>query len=644
MPTINKVISFITIAFVVVFKVNAEDSYSPNINRAFPEHVFWGDTHLHTNLSPDGSGYGNSLSPDDAYRFAKGETVAAPNGMKARLQRPLDFLVIADHAVNMGVLARAHMADPKLRKTQEGKFWYDLVQNHPQLKSWETYLSADASNVQLRSAMRRLFHPNALTGITSIEPPQFVRDITFLRSVWQEDVAEKADSHNVPGSFTAFAGYEWTPSQIVGKGDGYGNFHRVVIFKDGAEKTKQILPFSRLDSQDPEELWKFLENYERDTGGEVIAIPHNGNATRGAMFALTDLKGQPLSKNYALARSRWEPLLEVTQVKGDGEAHPALSPTDEFADFETWNGWYLDDVSGSGLSEVQKARKRYEYARSALKLGLGQQAKLGVNPFKFGMIGSTDAHTSLAAVREANFWGATGLYYPRAERIFASYGFSSAGYAAVWAEENTRDAIFAAMKRKEVYASTGSRITVRFFGGWDYEDDDAFRPDFARIGYENGVPMGGDLTAAPSGKAPKFLIRAVKDPDGANLDRVQIVKGWRGYDGVLHEKVYDAALSDGRKKSLRGKVRPVGNTVDVEDASYTNTIGDPELAVVWKDPDFNEKELAFYYLRVLEIPTPRWTAYDAKYFGLTDLPREISMITQERAYSSPIWYSPEDTP
>ena len=280
------------------------------------------------------------------------------------------------------------------------------------------------------------------------------------------------------------------------------------------------------------------------------------------------------------------------------------------------------------------------YTRSALKLGLGQEAQLGFNPFKFGMIGSTDSHNALTTANEANFWGSNGLSEPSPYRAQSRWESNAAGYAAVWATENTREALFSAMRRREVYASTGPRITVRFFGGWDYAPDDAMRPDLARIGYAKGVPMGSDLTQPPGESAPSFLIRAVKDPDGANLDRVQVVKGWRDSDGSLHEKVHNVALSDGREEDAGGQVMPVGNTVDLEDASYTNSIGASELAVVWTDPDFNKDELAFYYLRVLEIPTPRWTAYDAKFYGLTDLPDEIPMVTQERAYTSPIWYTP----
>ena len=450
--------------------------------------------------------------------------------------------------------------------------------------------------------------------------------------MWDE-VCANADRHNDPGVFTAFIGYEWTPATQDPKSP---NLHRNIIFEGGADQAGQVLPFSIQDSRNVEDLWAYLKDYEDRVGGQVLAIPHNGNLSAGVMFGPNDYDGQPITTEYAKTRSRWEPIYEVTQYKGDGETHPILSPTDEFAAFERW------DVAGffGERPANWEEQKRREYARSALKIGLDQQVKLGVNPFKFGMIGSTDAHTSLSTADEDNFWGKLAFYEPSPYRLKRSWHFSASGYAAVWATENTRESIFAAMKRKETYATTGPRMTVRFFGGWDYASDDAVRHDLARIGYAKGVPMGGDLTHAPEGKSPSFLIRAVKDPDGANLDRVQVIKGWRDEKGELYEKVYNIALSDGRKEGRSGRVKPVGNTVDVQDASYTNSIGDPELAAVWADPDFNRDELAFYYVRVLEIPTPRWTAYDAKYFGLKDLPEEIPMVVQERAYTSPIWYTP----
>ncbi|MDA9096046.1 DUF3604 domain-containing protein, partial [Porticoccaceae bacterium] len=473
---------------------------------------------------------------------------------------------------------------------------------------------------------------------------KYMMDKSLKHSVW-EKVTESADRHNSPGKFTAFIGYEWTSNGLSKE---FMNLHRVVIFKDGKEKANKVLPFSANDSVYAEDLWNSMEKYESSTGGEVIAIPHNSNLSAGMMFAPTDLNGKPMVKSQAEARSRWEPLAEVTQMKGTSETHPLLSPDDEFSDYEIW-----DDIEGRSsseeLSREDRENKPYGYIRSALKLGMQEQSKLGVNPFKFGMVGGTDSHTSLSTADDDNFWGKMPHSNPHKGRMFErmlpyigplSWEVSASGYTGVWAKENTREALFDAMKRKEVYASTGPRMTVRFFGGWDYEADDAFSPNLAKIGYEKGVPMGGDLTAAPDDRSPRFLIRAVRDPEGANLGRVQVIKGWHDKNGELHEKVYNVALSDNRKPNWRGKVKPVGNTVDIPDASYTNSIGDPELAVVWEDPDFNPGDPAFYYVRVLEIPTPRWTASDVKQFELKDVPQNIPMIAQERAYTSPIWYSP----
>lgn len=613
----------------------------------FPVAVFFGDTHLHTNLSVDAYNFGNRLlGPEEAYRFAKGKAVRAHNGMRARLRRPLDFLVIADHASNLGVMVGLEEEDPDLLESELARSW--LLR----------YRQINESGKSDRAAAARLSHELFLDGFRQGE----AANSKYRQTVWST-ATRLADEHNEPGKFTTFIGYEW--SHI------FYNLHRVVVFKDSAAKASRVLPFSQYDSSDPEDLWAYLDNYEKMTGGEVLAIPHNGNLSTGVMFALENARGEVLTQDYARVRSRWEPLFEVTQIKGDSETHPILSPDDEFSDYETLS------LKSHTLIEVKKQRginvydgwlegrwkendptnnawaRTYEYARSGLKLGLEQQSKLGVNPFKFGMIGSTDSHTSLATADEDNFWGKLTEAEPHATRIVSpwrpdmpvwqpGWRMAAAGLAAVWAEENTRESLFAAMKRKEVYATTGPRMSVRFFGGWDYEENDAFRPDLARIGYTAGVPMGGDLARAPEGAAPSFLIRAVKDPDGANLDRVQVIKGWRSKDGELREKVYDVALSDGREIRRNGRSEPVGNTVDLADASYTNTIGDPELSVVWKDPDFDADELAFYYVRVLEIPTPRWTAYDAKYFGvpLGEIPEEAPMITQERAYTSPIWYTP----
>ncbi|MDE0224689.1 MAG: DUF3604 domain-containing protein [Gammaproteobacteria bacterium] len=618
----------------------AAEPYSPQVGQSYPDNVYWGDTHVHTALSVDGYIFGNRLMPDDAYRFAKGERIRATGGEEVRLRRPLDFLMVSDHAENMGVIARIDGGDKTLAETEAGKLTLKSL-DYP--VSLVEALNADTDDPlnAFNAATLRAIKVNQGLG-EGLGFADYGTDESFERTVWDQVVAS-AEEHNDPGTFTTFVGYEWT-----------GRGHRNVVFGDGPELTSQIVPFSSLDSSDPEDMWAYLEDYEERLGGKALAIPHNGNLSGNRMFAFTNFQDQPLDQAYARARSRFEPLYEVTQIKGDGETHPLLSPTDEFADYEVFRwGVTLSQPDTKKPSEGSTDKKEepkgsstpqqgpiHSYARSALKLGLDKEAELGANPFKFGMIGSTDSHTALATADQDNFWGKMPGNEPSRNRVITGWNYNAAGYAAVWAEENTREAIFAAMRRKEVYASTGPRITVRFFGGWDYSAADAVGPDLARVGYAKGVPMGGDLTEAPEGRAPSFIVRAVKDPDGANLDRVQVIKGWRDEDGELHEKIYNVVLSDGRTENPDGEVESVGNTVDVADASYTNSIGDPELAVVWTDPDFDPGELAFYYLRVLEIPTPRWTAYDAKFYGLKGLPEGIPMVTQERAYTSPIWYTP----
>jgi hypothetical protein len=468
--------------------------------------------------------------------------------------------------------------------------------------------------------------------------PRF-RDPKIERTVWDR-VVDIASRYNEPGAFTAFNGYEYTPAPNG------NNLHRVVIFRDGPDRAKQVLPFGGFDSPDPEDLWAFMARYEEQTGGQVLAIPHNPNLSNGVMFAET-INGRRMSRDYAERRARWEPLLEVTQMKGDSETHPILSPVDEFADFATWD---KGNIAGNPKED---GVLKYEYARSALRLGLGLEDGLGVNPFKFGMIGSSDTHTSMSTTREDNFFGKLPHYEPSPERtnqmllrnletgevMISSWESAASGLAAVWAHENTREALFDAMARKEVYATSGSRITVRVFAGWDFEAGELERQDFAEQGYTRGVPMGGDLRNAPRGEAPKLMIRTLRDPDNANLDRIQVIKGWLDAEGETHELIYDVACSDDRRIRNRRCERPVGNTVDVADASYTNTIGDPMLTAFWEDPAFDPNLRAFYYVRVIEIPKPRWTAYDAKFFNV-DMPSEVPMTVQDRAYTSPIWYTP----
>jgi hypothetical protein len=470
-------------------------------------------------------------------------------------------------------------------------------------------------------------------------------DTRAYKDTWAKTIAA-AEAFNDPGVFTAFIGYEWTSQVPPGQ-----NLHRVIIYRDGADKASQTVPATTYPPQgstDPEYLWSLLQVYEDTTGGEVLAIAHNGNLSNGLMFPLINpVDNKPLTRDYVETRARWEPLYEVTQIKGDGEAHPFLSPNDEFANFGTW------DKGNLNLSELKtNDMLQYEYARSALKLGMQLEKELGTNPYKFGMIGSTDSHTALSTADDDNFYGKHAGSEPsprRLEHPFAKFGdvkimnweTLASGYAGVWARENTREALFDAMQRKEVYGTTGPRMLVRFFGGWDFKSSDANTRQPAVVGYQKGVPMGGDLSQAQAGKSPTFLVAALKDPIGGNIDRIQIIKGWQDGNGKLYERVYDVAVSDGREIGADGRCKtPVGNTVDVANATWLNSIGDTELIAVWKDPDFDPKQRAFYYVRVIEIPTPRWTAYDAKYFGLKNVGSEVEMVHQERAYTSPIWYTP----
>jgi hypothetical protein len=465
----------------------------------------------------------------------------------------------------------------------------------------------------------------------------------LYKNLW-ERVIDEAEAFNDPGRFTAFIGFEWT-SLIKGN-----NMHRVVIMRDGPVRARQVVPFTMTPPQgspDPRDLWKYLADYEKKTGGEVLAIPHNGNLSNGIMFPLkAQWNGKRLDKTYVTQRDKWEPLYEATQIKGDGETHSLLSPDDEFADYGTW------DVGNLDLSEAKTDDMLAgEYAREALKRGLAIEKKLGTNPYKFGIIGATDSHTSLASAEEDNFFGKHTGYEPKPGRmthpmfkseagVIEGWSQMASGLAAVWATENTREAIFDAMQRKEVYGTTGPRMSVRMFGGWDFTKQDLKSRMPAVVGYERGVPMGGDLRDMTKGaKAPTFMVYALRDPIGANLDRIQIVKGWLDKKGKTHEKVYDVAWSGERKPDAKGKLPAVGNTVDVANANWTNTIGASELGTVWTDPDFDPKQKAFYYSRVLEIPTPRWSTYDAFRLGI-DLPKGAPTSTQERAYTSPIWYTP----
>ena len=591
--------------------------FSPYAGRDFPTRVLFGDTHLHTSVSVD-AGTMNTLGQEEAFRFARGEEVTTTHGLRARLSRPLDFLVVSDHAEMYGLMPRLLRGDPAVLNTDAGRRWYKN-------------LTAGDPDLTFSTAME------IVDSLSKPEPP--IEADQLVRDAWRTYTA-LADRYNEPGRFTAIIGYEYTTQ-------GGNNLHRNVLFRGDAQQANQTRPFSQFDSQNPEDLWRHLDDFQNRTGTQVLAIPHNGNLSNGRMFSVQTFNGKRYTRELAELRASLEPIYEVTQIKGDGESHPRLSPNDEFAGYEIWDRSNLNGTEAKKPEMIQ-----YEYAREALKNGLALGERLGANPFKFGMIGSTDSHTSMATGEEENFFGKHSGVEPNEHRWehvvieapnpeFTIMGWQQAasGYAAVWAAENTREAIFDAMRRKETYATTGSRMLVRFFGGWDFSQADTQTRLPARSGYEKGVPMGGDLRSGPDGAAPSFLVAAAKDPYSGNLDRIQIVKGWLDGKGATHERVYDVVWSDGRKPGTDGKLPPVGNTVDVASATWSNNIGEPELIAVWQDPDFDPDVTAFYYARVIEIPTPRWTAYEAKRFGVT-MPENVPMTTQERAYTSPIWYTP----
>ena len=603
--------------------------YSPYADIAYPTDVYFGDTHVHTALSGDAGGAGTTLMPDDAYRFARGEQVTSNTGLPVKLERPYDFYMITDHSDAMGMITDLIAGAPNIMADPTGREMHEAFRQ--------------GGKVAMQATQRLIsqFAQGTLSPALNYQPgnPAYAR-------VWGE-LIQAAEDFNNPHHFTTFIAYEWT-SLVKGN-----NLHRNVIFRDGPERASQVVPYTTTPPQgspNPRDLWAWLQAYEDKTGGQITAIPHNGNLSNGMMFALQDdfADGAPYDKAYAETRQKWERLYEVTQLKGDGEAHPLLSNEDEFADYDNWDWGNLD------LTQAKTpAMLPGEYARSGLLRGLELQAKLGINPFKFGMIGATDNHVGLSTVDDDNFFGKFPLYEPNPGRAlheargneklglgYKGWRYSSSGLTALWSTDNTRGALFDAMERREAYATTGPRIRVRFFGGWQYEQDDLQHRDLARIGYGKGVPMGSDLAApAPGAGAPRFLVYAQRDPMGANLDRVQVIKGWLDARGKPREKVYDVAWSDGRKPGANGKLPAVGDTVDLAIPSWTNTIGAAELGSVWTDPEFDPKLRAFYYARVIEIPTPRWTAYDRVKFKL-DLPAEVPLKTQERAYTSPIWYNP----
>lgn len=611
----------LAISFLVVGPLGAE-----------PDELLFGDTHLHSNNSFDAYLNRNySADPTTAYRYAQGFPVIHPyHRARVQIETPLDFLVISDHAEYLGVMRHIierGIPDEGLSLTDWARALYveywlnDVIENDEGMTAFAALLP-EPSTVEEAAA-----NP-PVSAIPNSELMQ--------KTVWQES-NRIADAHNRPGEFTALIGWEWSslPSGA--------NLHRVVFTNTDAEGAAKFQPLSSTDSMYPEDLWTWLEETSARTGIEFVAMPHNSNISKGYMFSEETLRGESYTPELARKRLRWEPVVEVTQIKGDSETHPSLSPDDPFAGFEIYP-FYIQQNPPPYDPKVG------DYVRPSLLRGLSMEEKLGTNPYAFGLIGSTDSHSGLASAEEPNFWGKMARdSVPenknsmwRTGRGPTGWSMSAQGLAAVWAEENSRDAILEAFRRKEVYATTGPRIKVRVFGGWDFEPEDATKKTMQTEGYARGVPMGAMLPRQKeAGGAPRFWVTALKDPKNANLDRVQIIKGWIDSFGATHEKIYDVAWSDDRVPDAQGALPPVGSTVDIETASYTNDLGSAQLGSVWEDPDFDPSESAFYYVRVLQIPTPRHSLYDALALGIEPAETGKEASIQERAYTSPIWYRPE---
>jgi len=584
-----------------------------------PRDAYFGDTHVHTGWSADAGIDGAVLSPSDAYRFAKGEEVTSNSGLPAKLSRPYDWFMVTDHSDGMGTVNEIIAGNPEMLESEVLKGWYEALNSGSEERAAE----AKSQLIVMQS--------------TETLPAQLT-DPKWMKSAWEKTI-QAAEDYYRPGEFTTFIAYEWTVNA-----DGGNNLHRNVIFRDTAEQALQVLPLTTFQTQDPEKLWAWMASYEQKTGGQLLAIPHNGNMSNGRMFEESRFDGSPATAEWAETRQKYERLYEVTQIKGQSESHPSLSPTDEFADWDLW------DRGNLIVAPKPEGALKFEYWREALKSGLRLQDQLGTNPFKYGANGGTDTHTGLSTTEEDNFFGKFKTLEPsNIERwkfplisgptgSYMGWEQAAAGVTGVWATENTREAIWDAMYRRETFATTGPRMKVRFFGGFNFVDSD-LDGDLVANAYAKGVPMGGDLSAAADGQALSFVVVAMKDPEGANLDRVQIIKGWADAAGATHEKIYDVAWSDNREPGEDGQIPPVGNTVNLENATYANSIGATEFSAVFTDPDFDPAQKAVYYVRLLEIPTPRWTLYDKVNLG-SHPSDEVPLVHQERAFSSPIWYTP----
>jgi hypothetical protein len=572
--------------------------------------AYFGETHVHTGWSFDAYIFGNTLTgPADAYKYAKGETIKHPLGYPIKITTPLDWMGVTDHSEYVGTIRLANTPGSPISKL-------------PIAEKLKVRSAADIQRIYL------------WLGYTMIDmkPVKELVSPEVAGTVWKENIAI-ANQANQPGKFTAFCSYEWTSTPDN------RNMHRNVFFKDCAKVAD--LPFSSLDSQAPEDLWDWMDG-QRRAGNELLAISHNANLSDGIMFPMeVDFKGRPIDRAWAESRMRNERLTEMKQIKGASETHPTLSPNDEFANFEILT-YLLGDPAGR-FPTIPGS-----YVRDALKTGIAMQGTRGYNPYKTGVVGGSDSHNTGVPYRQQNFFGGHAKNDGTEQQRMAGHVFAGmdvrlenpAGLTGVWAEENTRASLFDAMQRKETFATSGPRITLRFFGGWDYGSEIAERRDWVQTAYAGGVPMGGDLPPLPSSrKAPSFALWAVKDPTSGNLDRIQVVKGW-SKDGQSFEKIFDIVWAGSRTPDpVTGKVPPITSTVNIEQASYTNTVGAVELRAVWTDPEFDPSLNAFYYARVLEIPTPRWTTIQAKNLGIKP-PDVVAATVQERAWSSPIWYTP----
>ncbi|NHO88131.1 DUF3604 domain-containing protein [Pseudoteredinibacter isoporae] len=597
--------------------------------------LLWGDTHLHTSYSFDAYlNQNKSADPDTAYRWAKGQWVTHPyTKARIRINTPLDFLVVSDHAEVMGVLKHINENEGGLGDMG----WWGNLKRWLSIKVIRSAIEdGTGAEVFLDALPKKLHYPgkDPVLDPGNPVPNDILGDTREVEVQTWHAIVDSAERHNQPGKFTTFMGWEWS-SIPAG-----ANIHRIVLSPSSGEQAKQYKPFSFIDSPYPEDLWAWLDKTQKETGSEFIAIPHNSNISKGYMFDEKTLRREDITADYARTRMEWEPIVEITQIKGDSEAHPSLSPDDQFAGFEPFD-YYLQTGE-----EAYKARPG-DYVRTALGRGLALENKTGVNPYKFGVIGSTDAHTGLASAEEENFWGKMAydsIPGNKAGGAFSSDGgpkgwdMAAQGLAAVWADGNDRQSIFQAMRRKEVYASTGPRMSVRFFAGWGFNEADVHAENFPERGYQGGVPMGGDLYQAEPGKAPRFIIRAAMDPKSKPLERIEVIKGWLDTDGNNHERIYTVAASDNRELPERGQLAAAEASLLKNGDIESNVEGARELLAYWQDPDFNANQKAFYYLRVFQTPSMRHSAMDAQ--SLQTEAKGFPELIQERAYSSAVWYNP----